>query len=341
MLLRHGLTRFLFIAAYCSISDARAATYLVRPDGSGDYPTISSAVAAAQNEDEIVLGDGIFKGQANRNVFVYEKTLTIRSESGDPSRCTIDCEQVLGGQDEENYAFYFRRADHVPGTPVLEGITFTRGWSELGGALRFWVSSPRIRNCVFVENSALEGGAILCVGDLANQSYLVLENCVIVNNVSSNYPGGGIFCGWYVHTTITGCTIANNAVWNDREGGGIAVWDYSTLTIRNSIIAGQWMGEGLYCNETASATLSCTNVFGNAGGDWVGCIADQLEMNGNFSLDPLFCGPEKGNFLLREDSPCAPPGITDCGLLGALPVGCDTVSISPRSWGKIKSAYRE
>ena len=180
----------------------------------------------------------------------------------------------------------------------------------------------------------------MCQGHWAGTTAPVLENCVIVNNVSTDYPGGGIFCDWYSHMTIIGCTIANNAVMNNREGGGIAVWDYSSVTIQNSIIAGQLFGEAVYCNESGSVTITCTNVFGNAGGDWVDCIADQLGMNGNFSLDPLFCGPDKSNFLLREDSPCAPPGFTGCGLVGALPVGCDTLSISPSSWGKIKAGYR-
>jgi hypothetical protein len=140
--------------------------------------------------------------------------------------------------------------------------------------------------------------------------------------------------------TIKGSTIAQNAAGNNSEGGGITALDYSSVTIQDSIISGQLLGKGVYCNELASATLSCTNIFGNAGGDWVGCIANQLQVNGNFSLDPIFCNPSEGIFTIREDSPCAPPGITGCGLVGALPIGCDVVSISPSTWGKIKAAYR-
>jgi hypothetical protein len=66
-------------------------------------------------------------------------------------------------------------------------------------------------------------------------------------------------------------------------------------------------------------------VYGNAGGDWVGCIADQYGVNGNFSADPLFCDPTHDDFTLAATSPCAPensPG--ECGLIGAWPVGCET-----------------
>ena len=67
--------------------------------------------------------------------------------------------------------------------------------------------------------------------------------------------------------------------------------------------------------------FSCCDVHGNAGGDWVGCIADQDGINGNFSADPLCCNDEGGDFTLRSDSPCLPgrhPDGEDCGLGGEL-----------------------
>ncbi|HET9886993.1 MAG TPA: right-handed parallel beta-helix repeat-containing protein, partial [bacterium] len=257
-----------------------------------------------------------------------------RSESGDPSRCMIDCEQVVrGGSGEINHAFEFIHT--LDTEPILEGITITRGWAGLGGAVEFWYSSPRVRNCVFIDNAATEGGAIMC-----QTASPILENCVIVQNTSTEYPGGGVFCGWSSHVTIKNCTIAGNRVMNGREGGGIAVINLSSVAIGHSIISGQTIGEAIYCNETATASLSCTNVYGNAGGDWVGCIADQLNLSGNFSMDPIFCNPSERIFTIREDSPCAPPGITGCGLVGALPIGCDVVSVTESTWGKIKAAYR-
>ena len=339
MLLRHGLTRFLFIAAYCSISDARAATYLVRPDGSGDFPDISGAVAVAQNGDEIILGDGVFTGQANQNILIFRKTLTIRSESRDPSRCMIDCEQHPRASRGERHNVFFIRGT---GNTVLEGITFTRGLSDIGGAISIWHSSPRVRNCVFINNTAQQAGAIMCAGDPIDTQGTrpILENCVIANNVSMHGAGGGIFCGQYSHMTIIGCTIANNAVFSNREGGGIAVSNGSSITVRNSIISGQLYGEAVHCDDRSSATLSCTNVFGNAGGDWTGSIADQATVNGNFSLDPLFCAPENRVFTLGEDSPCAPPGFAECGLVGALPVACERPTFIESSWGRIKGVYR-
>ena len=84
-------------------------------------------------------------------------------------------------------------------------------------------------------------------------------------------------------------------------------------------------------------------LHGNAGGDWIGGIAGQLGVSGNFSADPLFCDPDNGDFTLSSQSPCLPgnhPDGADCGLIGALGQGCDPVSVEPETWAGIKSRYR-
>jgi hypothetical protein len=73
--------------------------------------------------------------------------------------------------------------------------------------------------------------------------------------------------------------------------------------------------------------LTCCDIYGNAGGDWVGCIADQAGINGNFSDDPLFCDIAAGDYHLDDSSPCAPAN-NDCGvLIGVLGVGCPARSV--------------
>ena len=87
-------------------------------------------------------------------------------------------------------------------------------------------------------------------------------------------------------------------------------------------------------------TLACSDVFGTTGGDYTDCIAGQGNVAGNFSANPLFCDPEAKDFTLATGSPCAPPGVTGCGLVGALPVGCGPISVEPASWASIKARYR-
>lgn len=62
-----------------------AETYIVRPDGTGDFPTIQAAVDAAVDGDAIELTEGVFRGEGNGNVTVYQKGITIRSQSNDPT----------------------------------------------------------------------------------------------------------------------------------------------------------------------------------------------------------------------------------------------------------------
>ena len=92
-------------------------------------------------------------------------------------------------------------------------------------------------------------------------------------------------------------------------------------------------------------TLSCCDIYGNGEGDWVGCIADQLGVNGNFSACPSYC--ISGHLWpgLCDESPCLPgnhPDGYDCGLIGAQGEGCScgVSQTEPSTWGAIKSMYR-
>jgi hypothetical protein len=121
------------------------------------------------------------------------------------------------------------------------------------------------------------------------------------------------------------CTLALNSTTMD-EGAAVALYDSSVAMIEATILALSTDGSAVFCDNGGSiAALACTDIYGNAGGDWVGCIADQHGINGNFSADPLFCEPLADDFTLAEGSPCAPENSpAGCGLIGALPVACET-----------------
>src|SRR5262245_14918798 len=86
--------------------------------------------------------------------------------------------------------------------------------------------------------------------------------------------------------------------------------------------------------------ISCSDIYRNAGGDWVGVIASQFGASGNISRDPLYCGPAIGDFSLDAASPCLAPA---CGRMGALGQGCagfrtdvPSGATQPVSWGVLK-----
>lgn len=68
-----------------------ARDWLVAPDGTGDAPTIAAAIDSFQSEDRIVLLDGVFSGEGNRDLTNLEKNIIIISQSDDPAQCIIDC----------------------------------------------------------------------------------------------------------------------------------------------------------------------------------------------------------------------------------------------------------
>jgi hypothetical protein len=95
-------------------------TYLVRPDGSGDFPNIQAAIDASHTGDTIELADGTFRGDGNRDVDFRGLAITVRSRSGDPEACVIDCE----GTEEETYRGFFFLSGEGPQS-VLRDITIT------------------------------------------------------------------------------------------------------------------------------------------------------------------------------------------------------------------------
>jgi len=168
------------LAASCS---AGATTYLVRPDGTGDFPTIQAAVYAAVAGDVIELASGTFMGLGNRDVDYLEKAITIRSQSGDPRDCIVDCE---GSPSEMHRGF---RLANVGSGGVLEGITVKHGYQYDGGGVFLLASAATIRRCILSENTARQGA--------------------------------GIFCDLYDGPTISECTIAGNHA--TIQGGGLCI----------------------------------------------------------------------------------------------------------------------
>ena len=115
-----------FILALCatllSPAAVSAATYIVRPDGTGDFPKIQEAIAAAAPGDTILLVDGTFTGDGNRDLDYLGKAITVQSQSGDPESCVIDCE---GTWERPHRGFGFHSGETA--ASVLRGVAIANG----------------------------------------------------------------------------------------------------------------------------------------------------------------------------------------------------------------------
>jgi hypothetical protein len=184
-------------------------------------------------------------------------------------------------------------------------------------------------DCEFDGNSALYGAGIYTMHNTVS-----LSGCVISNN--SGYRGGGLcsrgneFSGKALPILVN-CTLFGNSC--TGAGGGMYFQTYyaDTAEITNCIVAFSRAGAAVACVDSADALLMCSDVYGNAGGDWTGCIAGQAGVSGNFSADPVFCDTLAGDYGLHVSSPCA--DASGCGLVGALPVGCGVYLVCPDGSG--------
>jgi hypothetical protein len=270
-----------------------------------------------------------------------ELTGNVAEEHGGAVACTlyaapklVGCTVTGNSAGMRGGGFSFRRYS----APTVDDCTVTDNDAVLdGGGIDCHESSANISSSRIMGNSTGEnGGGILC-----HASATVLTGTLIAENVAAK-RGGGISCWVESNPTVSGCTFYGNAA--SLGGGGVHTRGDSQVLLEKTILAGSADGAAVLCEAGGLADLACCDLFGNAGGDWVGCIAGQYGLNGNFSADPLFCDAVGGDFTLRSNSPCLPgqhPDGYDCGLVGAFGEGCSgPTGVERTSWGSMKSMFR-
>lgn len=204
----------------------------------------------------------------------------------------------------------------VEAAPTLIGCTFRDNIAGAGGGgfTAMDDSHPTLIQCMFVGNEGANGGGVYC----EDGCYPYLEGCTFLDNGSPG-RGGGVRCD-NSYPTISQCTLVGNGA---QQASAIFLTGGDGV-IENTIVAFNLGGGAIGCALEATIAIACSDVYGNSGGDWIGCIYGQEGVNGNICLDPLFCGdarPEEP-YTLDSDSPCAPDYNPECGLVGAWPVRC-------------------
>ena len=322
------LTRVATLTFLCILLPSPATAmraWVVGPDGMGDAPTIQAAMDSAQAGDAVVLEGGTY----------YEHDIELKSEVLLTSITGLaDCAVIDAGGDGGGMS----GVDLGPDTRIV-GITLTHGVATC-------------RDDGYGNLECLGGGMFLL------RATLTIVNCVFADNITSMGPsqangaggGRGLGGGVYAQTWSGGpneCSIDNctfSANYAELSAAGILWYSNSpVLYVSRTIIAFSTRGNALGCFWTGGATFECCDIYGNAGGDWVGGLEGQADVNGNFSLDPRFCAEESDNLALMQCSPCAPgnhPDGANCRQIGALPVACPGTAVEPTTWGRIKTIFR-
>jgi parallel beta-helix repeat protein len=275
-----------------------------------EVATIQAAVAAAGPGDEVLLADGTHSGPGNFDI-LCDRNVVIRSESGDPSACVIDCQGA-------GRAFSFVG---VGTSTRLEGVTLKNGQATEGGALYLSAASPSLTNCRIVSNTATGagGGGLYC----DYESSPTLTNCVIRDNLASGTYGGGLYNKRSSSPVLTNCVFAGNTTTGvGTTGGAIYNWT-SNPSLTNCSIGGNssYDAPAMYSAfESFPELLNCV-VWGNvstvAGGTplldkfssitYVGYCDIEGGAPGpaNLQQDPLFLDSE---LRVPSWSPCVDAG---------------------------------
>jgi hypothetical protein len=126
--------------------------------------------------------------------------------------------------------------------------------------------------------------------------------------------------------TVQNCTCVGNM---GQEPTSTVIFAYSApIFLHNCVVAfndassvGHDVIGGSY---PAYISARCSDIYGNAGGDWIDLLATSLGQEGNICEDPLFCDVGNWDLRLQPESPCAPftPPNPQCDLIGSEPVGC-------------------
>jgi predicted outer membrane repeat protein len=201
---------------------------------------------------------------------------------------------------------------------VLSGTTFSGNSSgSKGGGLYAANASVQIDHCAFHSNSSVNGGGAFLT---EAQSVVEIRSTSFIDNEAS-FGGGGLTTLNWAQTRLVDCSFVANSARPDKGGSIDAYW-HTVNILENVIVSYSTQGLGLRGVDEAALTISCSDVFGNPGGNYGGQWSDQTGLNGNLSLDPLYCDLAGQDFTLADESPCLPVN-NDCGvLIGAFDEGC-------------------
>ena len=258
----------------------------------GSFSTIQEAIDAATKGDIIIVANGTYSGDGNRDLDFGGKAITVRSAKG-AAKCTINC----GGTDTEPHrGFIFENGEGA--NSVVDGFTITNGYVSAtypdgaGGAIFIDGAGPTIQNCVINGNTTQgdysSGGGIVCYdgdpiirnctithnqsdayggGIFCERADAVIENCVITHNTVTgdygNYSnGGGIAC-WAASPAVTDCSIQDNVA---RYGGGVVAYNESSPQVNDCVIQNNHAtyGGGVYIDDSTGVRFSQCTIRNNS-----------------------------------------------------------------------------
>jgi hypothetical protein len=350
-----------FLGLACLFAPASATTYLIRPDGTGDFPTIQEAIGAASDGDVIQLADGTYLGDGNSQIMFQGKAITVESQSDNPAVCGLSAVLFVSGEGRGSVLRgirvvwdYSTSANVVcwgasptfdncsfedcldsggvyvnPGAPLLRNCRFS------GNSFAMWIegaTDPILEDCTFINNQrgiyGSRASVTRCWFENNNGGAVKVQggtmsftDCTFVGNHAGS--GGAVYVSESSGCHLTRCTFYGNSA---DMGSAVLSTNQTDVTLDNCIVASNTGSAPVACHPLGHQNvpvLACCDLYGNQAGDWTDCILGQLALRGNLTSNPLFCDPVNNVFTLRTDSPCAAQNSPLCGQIGAWEAACE------------------
>ncbi|MCK4510528.1 DUF1565 domain-containing protein, partial [bacterium] len=343
----------LLVACLLAPATAQGTVVYVIQGGGGQFTTITEALLYAPDGAYIRVWPGTYSASSGETMPLQMRSgVILQTHHEGLGSVIIDGEGLTRCIEVVNVNYATK----------IENLIFQNGaaitGSEHGGGM--WIGGfesvpsppPTIRNCIFRNNHANRFGGGAYADETARCA--MFNGCRFSNNTALN--GGGVFAVGIDPIGLVRCTYDGNSVTGYGGGlllmqptsgrdpsrelvirkqtfvgnsaglGGSAISTYVHLDLRSSIIAfNTSINDPITCHEYGVIELECNDVFGNAGGDYVGAIAGQLGINGNIWNNPEFCGEgfePDDPYGLNVGSPCADDNNGYCFHMGARPVKC-------------------
>ena len=294
-----------------------------------NYSSIQAAINASSNGDTILVGPGTYNEDINFN----GKAVELKS-SGGPEVTTI-----LGTGTNSVV-----KAISGEGTnTILDGFTVTGGTGSLwlgdstlvGGGMRIQnQSSPTVKNCIFKNNTAMQGAGIWAysggpqildstfennqalgvstegAGMKLLGSWGLVSNCRFINNEVQSFGGG-------IHIQSGYPYIVNSLFYGNSAGFGGAINNQAGIpSIINSTVSGNSSNFGGGIRSNAGTVYLKNSILWENSSDEIYLLGGAIlntnysnisggwgDPDFNFDYDPQFMDPENGDFRLQETSP--------------------------------------
>jgi hypothetical protein len=248
------LLALITVLSAVTASSSLADIIYVKADGTGDYPTIQSAIDASVNGDTIIVADGIYTGDGNHDIDFLGKAITLQSENG-PENCIIDC---------ENNGRAFILESHEGRTSKIIGLTIKNGYvlHQHGGAIYLSESRPTISECIFENNSAAQiwtgwmafGGAIHC----SYTSNPLISYCIFRNNDGA--WGGAVSATMNASPKIKGCQFIGNT---SIHLGSAFFFSGAQAYVFNCLFVGNNTSDMVIWNHETETQIVNSTFYGN------------------------------------------------------------------------------